>query len=307
MELRHLRYFVRVAEELHFGRAAALLGISQPPLSQQIRALEEELGLALFERTSRKVKLTEPGRLFLVEARRTLDQASRAIEVARRARQGEMGELSIGFTASVPFVPEVATALFRFRETNPSVHLQLDELSRDAQIAALDERRLDLGFVRSAGEPVLPPGLVATAFVEEDMLVAMRTDHALAQIDAKVSIAALAQEPFILYERSLGVGFNEHLFGLFREAGFEPRIVQEASGPTTLLGLVAAGFGVTVIARSLSTLHLDNVTYREIDCPAAVSRLWIVRHDLMSPACRSLVRLINETQASRSSSGEKAR
>ncbi len=296
MELRHLRYFVRVAEELHFGRAAAQLGISQPPLSQQIRALEEMIGFALFERTSRKVTLTEPGRLFLVEARRTLDQASRAVEIARRVRLGEMGELSIGFTASVPFVPEVASALFRFRQANPSVHLQLDELPRDAQISALVDGRLDLGFVRSAGAPQLPPDLVSTIFVEEDMLVAMRTDHAFAQTDDKVRIADIAREPFILYERHLGVGFNEHLFELFRSAGCEPNIVQEASGPTTLLGLVAAGFGVTVIARSLSTLHLDNVTYREIDCPAAISRLWLVRHEVMSPACRSLVQMITATK-----------
>ncbi len=292
MELRQLRYFVRVAEELHFGRAATLLGISQPPLSQQIRALEDELGIALFERTSRRVKLTEPGRIFLVEAQRTLDQAGRTVEIARRVRLGEVGELSIGFTASVPFVPDVASALFRFRETHPAVHLRLDELSRPAQIAAIADRELDLGFIRSAGEPALPHGLIATAFLEEDMLVAMRSDHPFAQTNAPVPIAAIAQQPFILYERALGIGFNEHLFSLFRDAGFEPRIALETSGPTTLLGLVAAGFGVTVVARSLTALHLDNVTYREIDCANAISRLWLVHHESMSPACRSLVQMI---------------
>jgi DNA-binding transcriptional LysR family regulator len=296
MELRQLRYFVRVAEELHFGRAAALLGISQPPLSQQVRALEEELGLALFERTSRRVKLTEPGRLFLAEARQTIDQANRAVEIARRARIGEVGELSIGFTASVPFVPEVANALFRFRETHPAVHLKLDEMPRTTQIAALANRQLDLGFLRSAGVPALPPELVATAFLEEDMLVAMRADHPFALRDARVTIAELAEQPFILYERTLGVGFNEHLFSLFREAGFEPRIVLETSGPTTLLGLVSAGFGMTVVARSLTALHLDNVTYREIDCSNAISRLWLVHHAAMSPACRSLVQMMAATR-----------
>jgi DNA-binding transcriptional LysR family regulator len=292
MELRQLRYFVQVAEELHFGRAAAMLGLSQPPLSQQIRALENELGITLFERTSRRVKLTEPGRLFLTEARRTIEQANRAVEIARRVRIGEVGELSIGFTASVPFVPEVANALFQFREAHPAVHLQLDEMPRATQIAALADRRLDLGFIRSAGVPPLPPALVATAYLEEDMLVAMRADHPFATRAAKVTIAELAAQPFILYERTLGIGFNEHLFGLFREAGFEPRIVLETSGPTTLLGLVAAGFGMTVVARSLTALHLDNVTYREIDCANAVSRLWLLHHETMSPACQSLVRMM---------------
>jgi len=292
MELRQLRYFVRVAEELHFGRAAAMLGISQPPLSQQIRALEEELGLALFERTSRRVKLTEPGRLFLVEARRTLEQAQRTMEIARRARLGEVGELSIGFTASVPFVSNVANALFQFRESHPDIHLELDEIPRATQIAALSEGKLDLGFLRSAGEPALPPGLIATAFLEEDMLVAMRADHPLACRPGPVTIAELARQPYILYQRTLGIGFNEHLFSLFRKAGFEPRVVLETSGPTTLLGLVAAGFGMTVVARSLTALHLDNVVYREIDSPEAVSRLWLVHQESISPACRSLVQMI---------------
>lgn len=292
MELRQLRYFVRVAEELHFGRAAALLGISQPPLSQQIRALEDELGLALFERTSRRVKLTEPGRVFLAEARRTLDQASHTVEIARRARLGEVGELSIGFTASVPFVPDVASTLFRFRERYPAVHLKLDELPGPVQVKALAEHTLDLGFIRSAGEPPLPFGLVATSFLEEDMLVAMRADHPFALTNDPVPIAALAQQPFILYDRSRGVGFNEHLLSLFRNAGYEPRIVLETSGPTTLLGLVSAGFGMTVVARSLTALHLDNVAYREIDCAQAVSRLWLVHHETMSPACRSLVQMM---------------
>ncbi len=292
MELRQLRYFVRVAEELHFGRAASLLGISQPPLSQQIRALEEELGLALFERTSRRVKLTEPGRILLLEAQRTLEQAGRTVEIARRVRLGEVGELSIAFTASVAFVPAVTSALFRFRHSHPNVHLRFQEAPRETQITDLAARKLDLGFIRGPGAPSLPAGLVATPFVEEDLLVAMRSDHEFASNDAKVQLAALAAEPFIFYDRMLGSGFNENVFALFRSGGFEPHIVLEASGPTTLLGLVAAGFGVTVVSRSLSTLHLDNVSYREIDSPAAVSRLWLVHHEVMAPACQSLVRMM---------------
>ncbi|WP_443971002.1 LysR substrate-binding domain-containing protein [Sphingobium sp. CR28] len=292
MELRQLRYFVRVADELHFGRAAAILGISQPPLSQQIRTLEDELGLVLFERTSRRVALTEQGRLLLAEARLTLEQADRTIEIARRARLGEIGELSIGFTASVPFVAEVANALFQFRENHPDIHLEMDEMPRAKQIAALAGGRLDLGFLRSAHRPDLPPGLHAEAFLEEDMLVALRSDHPLAVKDRPVDIADFAQEPYIIYQRALGIGFNEHIIALYQQAGFEPRIILEANGPTTLLGLVAAGFGITVVARSLTALHLDNVVYRAIDTPGAQSRLWLVYRDAATPACRRLVETI---------------
>src|ERR1700761_2805483 len=153
MELRHLRYFVRVAEELHFARAAKHLGISQPPLSQQIRALEDELGVRLLERTSRRVMLTPAGKMFLEGARATLQQAERAATMARRAARGELGQLAIGFNASAPFVPQVARAIHDFRQTYPEVALQLTELPAAAQIEGLDDHLLDLGFMRSPAQP----------------------------------------------------------------------------------------------------------------------------------------------------------
>jgi DNA-binding transcriptional LysR family regulator len=292
MELRHLRYFVCVADELHFGRAAALLGISQPPLSQQIRALEEELGVALFERTSRRVRLTEAGRLFLVEARRTLEQAAHAVEVARRTRKGEVGELSIGFIASVPFVPRVASALFRFRTAYPAVHLNLAEMPRDVQIPSLVERRLDIGFMRGDKPRGLPPELIADVFLEEEMIVGMHRDHPLAARKDALRVADLRDEPFVLYEHDFSSGFNDHLFALCRRAGFDPDVVQEASGIATLLGLVAAGFGLTVIGRSLSALHLDNVVYRVLADPDAISRLWIIHHRDPTATARSFTELV---------------
>lgn len=289
MELRQLRYFVTVAEELHFGRAAARLGMSQPPLSQQIRALEQELGLSLLERTSRRVKLTEAGRLFLAEARKTLDQAERAAAIAQRARSGEIGELSIGFTASVPFVPQVASALFRFRTAYPAVHLQLNELPRDTQIEALVERQLDLGFIRGVLAPRLPEGLEASLFLEEPLLVAMHEGHRLATMPGPIRIADLEPENFVLYRPELGAGFIEPFMQLCGNAGFRPRVVQEASGSATLLGLVAAGFGITVISRSFGALHLDNVVHRPFADPDAISRLWLVRHRTPSPTCELFI------------------
>ena len=291
MELRHFRYFVGVAEELHFGRAAERLGISQPPLSQQIRALETKLGVELFERTSRRVRLTEAGTAFLDEARKTLAQADHAVATARRADRGEIGELTIGFITSAPLTPLLSTALFDFRTAYPAVHLDLTEMPRALQIERLAERSLDAGFIRGVEPPVLPPSLVGTMVLEEDILVAMRTDHRLAAL-TEVSVTDLADEAFVLYESNLGSGFNEHLTQLCRQAGFEPRVVQEVGALSTLLGLVAAGFGITVLARSLAALHLDNLVYLPLSSPGSVSRLWLVHHRDMSPVCRKLVDIV---------------
>lgn len=292
MELRRLRYFVHVAEELHFGRAAARLGMSQPPLSQQIGLLERELGVALFDRTSRRVRLTEAGRLFLPEALRAVQQADHAFLTARRAQRGEVGKLEIGHSSSAPFVPVVANALFRFRETYSDVQLHLSELSRDDQIAQLRERRLDCGMVRGIDPLLLPADLVATMLLEEPLLVAMRRDHPMMQCPGPLTIARLRDEPFVLYETHRGAGFNEHLYALCRNAGFAPQVVQEASGLATLLGLVAAGFGLTVLSHSLATLHIDQLCYRRIEQADAVSRLWLVHPRDMTPACTNFVDII---------------
>jgi DNA-binding transcriptional LysR family regulator len=171
MDLRHLRYFIRVAEEMHFGRAALRLGISQPPLSQQIRALEEELGVRLFDRTSRRVRLTEAGRLFEPEARRTLEQAERATQVARRSLRGEIGQLRLGFTTSGPFVPQVANALYHFRQRYPDVELTLRELARDEQIAGVHNQELDIGIIRDFEPPSLPDTMTAHRLLTEDMVL----------------------------------------------------------------------------------------------------------------------------------------
>ncbi|WP_157220068.1 LysR family transcriptional regulator [Flavisphingomonas formosensis] len=292
MELRHLRYFVRVAEELHFGRAAQRLGISQPPLSQQIRALEDELGVFLFDRTSRRVELTEAGKLFLVEARRILEQAVHAVQVARRAQHGELGELSIGFTASAPFTPAISRALFDYRQAYPEVHLTLSEMARARQIEAAVERRLDIGFLRGLELPGLPADLVTTALLVEPLLVAMRADHPLAQRREPLAISDIADERLVIYERDPGAGFNEQVEMLWRQSGHELRIAQETRELSTLLGLIAAGLGISVVSRSLSALHTDNVVYLPLADPSAISRMWLIRHRAASAACRNFVAIV---------------
>jgi DNA-binding transcriptional LysR family regulator len=294
MELRHLRYFVGVADELHFGRAAQRLGISQPPLSQQIKALEDELGVALFERTSRQVTLTGPGRLFLVEARRTLAQAAHAIDIARRAQQGEVGEVSIGFSSSVPFTSLVVEALSAFREARPAVRLDLTEMPRGDQIEALMQERIDVGFIRGFERPSLSAPISVRLLLTEQLLVALRSDHPLAGRDRDPTVDDLRDEPFVLYQRAFGAGFNEHLTQLCARAGFTPRVVQEATGLSTLLGLVAAGMGITAITRSLGVLHPENIVFRTLEDPEALSHLWLIHRARLSTPAQAFVDLIGE-------------
>jgi DNA-binding transcriptional LysR family regulator len=291
MELRHLRYFVCVAEEMHFGRAAERLGISQPPLSQQIRALEEEIGVQLFERTSRRVALTESGRMFLPEARQVLAQVERAAQVARLTQRGELGRLGLGFTASAPFVPRVAQALYEFRQSHPQVELTLQELTRDEQIAGITHGKLDIGIVRSFDAPPLPIDMTLECLLEEEMLLALRKDHPLAQRNKDPAIADLASVPLVLYGAANGVGFNEHFFALCKDTGFEPSIALEVSSFATLLGLVAAGFGATILSQSLGRLQVENVILRPLSTPVT-SRLWMLHKRDLSPTAQAFRRTI---------------
>jgi DNA-binding transcriptional LysR family regulator len=267
---------------MHFGRAAARLGITQPPLSQQIRALEDELGVRLFDRTSRRVRLTRPGQLFLPEAQQTLAQADRAIQVAREAHRGDVGHLSLGYTTSGPFVPIVAGALYRFRQSYPRVELRLHELPNDEQIARVENRQLDIGLLRKFRPPELPPGIERRMLLEENMVLVVHQRHRLAQRNSDPAIADLRDEPLVLYAPSSGAGFHEHFFSLCGEAGFVPNVVQEASSLATLLGLVAAGFGATIVGQSLGRLHLDNLSYRPLSNPVT-SRLWLIHSQELSP------------------------
>ncbi len=178
MELRHLRYFIAVAEELHFGRAAQVLGISQPPLSQQIQALEQEVGARLFERTNRRVELSEAGRLFLQEARLVLAQVDKAADVARRAQLGELGELKIGFTSSAPFNSTIPQAIFSFRQRFPAVHLNLREMSSTMVADALVDESIEVGIMRPLG---LPDSLSVVELMREPLVAVLSSKHPLAQ------------------------------------------------------------------------------------------------------------------------------
>lgn len=242
MELRHLRYFIVVAEELHFGRAAQRLYIAQPSLSIQIRDLERAVGVPLLVRTNRRVQLTEAGRVFLEGARRTLDQVDRAVQDAERAHRGEIGQLTFGFVGSAAY--EVLPSLLRaFRAAYPDVELRLQSMTTKEQLVALAERRLDVGLLRL---PVEGTALAWRVVTREPLVAVLPATHPLAE-QARVSLRALAGEPFILYPRVDSPAIRDTMITLCHQAGFSPTIVQESGEMQTIVGLVVGGIGIALV------------------------------------------------------------
>jgi DNA-binding transcriptional LysR family regulator len=276
MDLRRMRYFVVLAEELHFGRAAQRLGISQPPLSQQIRVLEKEMGVQLLTRSNRRVELTPAGAVLLPEARALLAQADRAGAMAQRAQRGELGELRVGFTGSAAFSSVIPQLILEYRRRLPQVRLQLHELTTQQQLNAMLERRLEIAFVRSPARPDLPTTLQAHRLFEDALVVVLPPQHRLGRRDEPLRIAALAEEAFVMYPRESGTGIYDQILHMCRRAGFTPRIAQEAREAPTIVGLVAAGLGVALVPASLSNIHVNGVMYRAIREKAARSAMWLV-------------------------------
>jgi DNA-binding transcriptional LysR family regulator len=264
LELRQFRYFVAVAEELHFTRAAARLHIGQPPLSLQIQAIERELGVVLLKRTRRKVELTPVGELFLQEARLALMQANRAIDTAKRAARGEMGTLRLSFITSVPLVDVFTRAVRSFRLSMPQVHLELKIKSSVDIIDDVLLNTIDLGFTRPSIQSVLPTTITAIPVYEDRLMVVLPIDHPLNKEDGPIPISRLKSERFVLRPRGSGTGFYEQVFSICAEAGFTPQIAQEASEATTTLGLVAAGVGITVAPQALQSIRVHDVVWREL-------------------------------------------
>ena len=295
MELRHLRYFVAVAEEEHITRAAERLGIQQPPLSQQIQALERELELQLFRRKPRGVELTDAGRTLLADARRILDDVDGALANARRTARGEQGRVAVGFTSSAPFHPFLPQVIRLFRDRFPQVSVSLEEGGTGDLVDALLAERLDAAFVRSpvaAGD-----GIAVYDVLEEPMVAAVPSAHELAGApDTAVALADLAAAPFVLYRRATGPGLHDQIISACQAAGFAPRIEQEAPRIVATLNLVAAGLGVTVVPESLGGMRLADVVYRPIaaDVPLVAPIRLACRATPESAAVRRFVALVRE-------------
>ena len=261
MELRHLRYFVTVAREGHVTRAAEKLHMQQPPLSQQIRALEREIGATLFERHPRGVSLTDAGRSFLADAETILASVEHATVRARRTARGETGRIAVGFTTSAPFHPLVARAMREFRRQRPDVAFGLEESGSGELLAGLREERLDVAFIRSG--LVDREGITVHELLHEDMVAALPARHRLVA-RPKLALKDLADENMILYRRPDGRGLYDVIIAACAEAGFSPHVGQEAPRIVSTLNLVAAGLGVTLVPASLSRLPLEGVTYRPL-------------------------------------------
>ena len=275
MELRHLRYFVAVAEELSFTRAAERLHIGQPPLSQQIQALEADIGARLFDRTKRRVSLTEAGRLFLADARRMLALSEQARETARRAHVGEAGQLRVGFTFSTPFTSLFPKIVQRYRQQYPGVLLTFQEMTTMHQLAKIEARELDIGFVRPASM-ALPDAVALTMLITEPVRLVLPADSALARQE-RIVVADLADQAFVVFPKDAGTGIYHQIIDLCRKAGFTPRIAMEAGEPSTMIGLVAAGCGISVLPASFEGIHMEGVVYRPLADPEATTSLLLAR------------------------------
>src|SRR6266404_3759691 len=311
MELRHLRYFIAVAEEAHITRAAAWLGIQQPPLSQQIRALERELDAQLFRRKPRGVELTDAGRALLVEARIILAQVDHAAATTRRTARGEQGRIVVGFTSSAPFVSFVPRVIRSFRESHPLVSLILEEAGTADMVEDLRNERVDAAFIRS---PVADPaGIVVQPLLEEEMLVALPEGHRLGAAgrdgDDAIKLAAFAAETFVLYRRPGGPGLYDTIIAACHRAGFSPRVGQEAPRILSTLSLVAAGLGVSLVPASLQRLHMDGVVFRPLsDDPRPRAPLNLAyRRSESSAAVRSFIELVRSAAGDLGRAGEALR
>ncbi|HEY3411660.1 MAG TPA: LysR substrate-binding domain-containing protein [Armatimonadota bacterium] len=290
MELRHLRYFLAVAEELHFGRAAKRLFMAQPPLSQQIRQLESEIGTPLFARTSRRVQLTDAGKAFLTDTQDILDRVDRAGERARRVGRGEAGWLGIGFVSSAIYshLPEI---LREFRERYPDVELELMEILGRDQNQALRERRIHVGFSRLG---VAEGGIVLESVMNEPLMGALPSLHPLARQDS-VSLAEIASQPIILFPHRRDSRYAEFILELCTQSGVPPRVVQETGELQTAVSLVAAGIGIALVPAAARNLHREGVVYRPLAPPVPTVDLSVTyRADETSPVLPRFLRIVRE-------------
>jgi DNA-binding transcriptional LysR family regulator len=262
LTLRQLNYFVAVAKEGHFRRAAERLHISQPPLMQRIQAMERDLGVQLFTRTGNRIALTEAGRLVLAEAEATLAQAGRVQEVARRAEHGEAGHLRISIVCSVPFIPAFTRATKAFQSDYPGVVLDVVHRRPPEAIEALRGRQLDICLTRR--EPVLLPGIEQVTVARDRLMLVLPADHPAAAAD-QVSLREVAKERFVIFPREQKVALHALIMDVWARAGLTPRVSLEAENALSMLALVGAGFGNAILPSLLGGIHIPNVVWKPID------------------------------------------
>jgi DNA-binding transcriptional LysR family regulator len=287
MELRHLRYFVAVAEELSFTRAAKRLGINQPPLSLQIQRLEKELGAKLFRRETRGVTLTDAGKLLLEEARVILRQVEKAQVGVRSQARGESGKLIVGSSAATYFHPLIPTIIREYGKRYPHVILAPQESNTALILARLSARQVDVAFIW--GPTNERDDLTIELIANEETLIVLPAGHALAK-SASAPIAALEKETFVLYPREFNPRGHDSIIEACKQAGFSPKLGQVAPHLISVMPLVSAGFGVSIVPRSVSYIYCEGVTYMPIEGDAPHTQVcFAYRRNDHSPAVQNFV------------------
>ncbi|HEY0287193.1 MAG TPA: LysR substrate-binding domain-containing protein [Pseudomonas sp.] len=292
MDLRHIRYFIAVAEELNMRRASTRLHISQPPLTRQIQQLEDELGVQLFIRTPRGMELTQAGELFLAEARNIHSVVEQATERTQRAGQGMLGKLDIGIFGS-GILDTIPKLLLTFRNSHPDVKIVLHNMNKDEQIDALRQRRIDAGFNRF----IIPsPDIANELVITEKLLLAVNEKHPLAR-ETIVPFHRLADHKLILFPTGSRPNFVDKVMSMCEKSGFIPQVVQEVDDTVTGVALVASNFGVCLVPESASVLTLPGVVYRALsDAPdnAQIDLSCIYRADDCSPILNSFLNIVRD-------------
>ena len=293
MKLQQLRFFITVADELGFSKAAARLHVAQPSLSVQIKALEEELGARLFERDKHHVFLTQAGKIFQQHARALLEMAETAKFEARCAAAGEMGSLDFGYTASAMFSSVLASVIRLFRERHPQVLLTLHELTSVEQFHGLLEHKLDVGVLRRP-DIRTPVGLQISEWYRTPLVVAIPEDHALARRQS-LTLADLKGDSFIMYPREAGTGIYWQVMDLCAKAGFRPRVAREVLESSTLIGLVAAGVGIAIVPADMNCIRFEGIEYKTLADAEAYSTLYLAcRKTDESVHLQTLLKMLNQ-------------
>ncbi|MFP3123764.1 LysR substrate-binding domain-containing protein [Ectobacillus funiculus] len=292
MELRHLKYFKTVAEELHFGKAATRLNMAQPPLSLQIRQLEEEIGVPLFHRTKRSVELTQEGEVFLEKVYHLFDNLEDAIKTVKMINRGEVGEIVIGFIATASF-DLLPTIIKHYRKQYPAVQIVLKQLTSAEQIEALQAGRIQVGIV---SEPIAHEGISFQVLKQEPLVIALPKEHPLASETSSADLTKFANDPFVLTSRKANQVYYDGVINCCFQAGFSPQIVQETGEMSTVLSLVSSGIGVSLVPSSIKSLLQNEVVYREVtDLPFTTVNALVWQSDIQSSITQAFVDFVKDS------------
>jgi DNA-binding transcriptional LysR family regulator len=293
MDLRQIRYFLALATELNYTRAASQLNISQPPLTRHIQQLEHSIGVMLFERSTRGVALTQAGKIFLEEARKIVALADQAVNKTKLAHQGQIGRLDIGIFGSST-ISVIPTLLIELRKTHPDIIISLQNTTKMQQIDGVREKHLDIGFNRIY--PSVPDLAVETVMLE-NLYVALHNDHPFAN-NQTIEVKDLVDQPFILFPNNVRPSFADNVIMLCSNAGFTPNVVHDVEDIFTAIALISAGLGIAIVPESAISLRLSNVRYHLLDAKEAkVDLSCVYRADNKSPALLAFLEAVHRLRS----------